>query len=107
MDEGGLDVVTKCWQCNGELSDAKFLPCSHTFCRGCLEALCGKTIPGAPQPCPQCRHTFRIPTNGCDGLPDNVLVAAVQRLRQELTSSKTTIQRLEEHNIEAGSKLVS
>lgn len=113
MDDVDYDIVTKCWQCDRELSDAKCLPCSHTFCRGCLEALCGKTIPGAHQPCPQCRNSFRIPTNGCGGLPDNLFVAALQRLRREVTSSRETVRRLEElnrtleeHNIEAGSKCV-
>ena len=105
-----MDDVTKCWQCNGELSGAKSLPCSHTFCRLCLDALCCKTIPGSRQLCPRCKQPFKVPTNGCGGLPDNEFVAALHSLRQEMMLTRQTVQRLEEqnrtleeHNIEAGS----
>ena len=54
-----------------------------------------------------------MPTNGCLGLPDNQFVSALQRLHQELMSTREDVQRLEElnrtleeHNIEAGSKLL-
>ena len=103
--------LTRCSQCCHEMSDAKSLPCSHTFCSSCLDSLSSKTIPGSRMLCPLCKQSFRLPTNGCAGLPDNQLVAALQRLRREMTTAREAVQRLEElnrtleeHNIEAGSK---
>ena len=111
MDDTEDDSVTKCGECGGELSNAKYLPCSHTFCCSCLEALCRKTIPGGQQPCPRCKQAFRVPTHGCHAFPDNPFVPPLQRLRDEVTSMRETARRLgelnsalEAHNIEAGSK---
>ena len=104
-DEG----VTRCWECRNELTNAKCLPCAHTFCCSCLEKQCsGKTY---PQRCPRCHQSFALPTRGCGALPDNPLVAPLQRLRDELTATSEAARRLNElnrtleaHNIEAGSK---
>ena len=105
------DAVTKCLECHQEMTNAKCLPCSHTFCCACLESLCRKMIPGGQQTCPQCKQPFRVPTHGCSALPDNTLVRPLQRLRKEMASTRQDAERLSElnktleaHNIEAGSK---
>ena len=111
MDDREHYAITKCRECNGELYNAKCLPCSHTFCCSCLDALCRKTIPGGLQQCPQCKQSFRVPTHGCRDLPDNPLVLPLQTLREQVASARDTAQRLEQlnrvleaNNIEAGSK---
>jgi len=111
MDVDEDETVTKCWECKQELSNAKCLPCSHTFCCSCLESLCRRTIPGGQQLCPRCKQGFRVPTNGCRAFPDNPLVLPVQRLRQAVVSTRAAVHHLDElnrtleaHNIEAGSK---
>lgn len=67
------------------------LPCSHTFCRSCLESVLRLSSNFSiwrpvrlPLKCPNCRSIVEIPPSGTDALPVNfALKAIVAKYQQE------------------------
>lgn len=87
-----------CSICYSLFSDPRVLPCSHTFCRNCLEGvldLSGNFSIWRPLrillKCPNCRSVVEIPDSGTESLPINfALKAIIEKYRQEDHSDVAT-----------------
>jgi len=69
-----LENVTECGICIGDLTDARVLPCVHTFCLKCIEKWSQNRQTGEKVSCPICREEFEIPEGGTAALPKNDFV---------------------------------
>ncbi|XP_067322128.1 tripartite motif-containing protein 59 isoform X1 [Anolis sagrei] len=80
-----------CSICYSIFDDPRVLPCSHTFCRNCLESVL--QLSGTfsiwrplrlPLKCPNCRSIVEIPPTGTDSLPVNyALKAIIEKYQRE------------------------
>lgn len=82
MDD--LEEDLTCSVCYGLFTDPRVLPCSHTFCKSCLESVMQVSVDVSgwrplrlPLKCPSCRSVAELPTNGLDALPTNVCLSAI------------------------------
>ncbi|XP_074154204.1 tripartite motif-containing protein 59 isoform X2 [Sminthopsis crassicaudata] len=73
-----------CSICYSIFEDPRVLPCSHTFCRNCLENVfraSGNFYPWRAirfsLKCPNCRSTIDIPPPGIESLPINFALRAI------------------------------
>ena len=57
----------ECPICAEKYKDPRVIPCGHTFCRPCIEAL--RTLR-----CPLCRQRITLPGNGVGDLPKNYFI---------------------------------
>ena len=70
-----------CDVCKKTISEPKILPCSHSFCKACLENLTTQdeeNVDGEETKldCPTCTSTVTLNSNeNVDGLPDNEFIA--------------------------------
>ncbi|XP_077396952.1 tripartite motif-containing protein 59 [Festucalex cinctus] len=82
-----LEEDLTCSVCYSLFSDPRVLPCSHTFCRGCLDGLLHAAASHnnysiwrplrQPLKCPNCRGLVELPVAGVDALPANVSLRAI------------------------------
>ncbi|XP_044290370.1 tripartite motif-containing protein 59 [Varanus komodoensis] len=80
-----------CSICYSIFDDPRVLPCSHTFCRNCLESVLHLSNNFSiwrplrlPLKCPNCRSIVEIPPTGTDSLPVNfALKAIIEKYQQE------------------------
>ncbi|XP_037123332.1 tripartite motif-containing protein 59 [Syngnathus acus] len=79
-----LEEDLTCSVCYSLFSDPRVLPCSHTFCRGCLDSLLHASHNYSiwrplrqPLKCPNCRSMVELPMAGVDALPANVSLRAI------------------------------
>ncbi|XP_009958095.1 PREDICTED: tripartite motif-containing protein 59 [Leptosomus discolor] len=80
-----------CSVCYSLFDDPRVLPCSHTFCRSCLEGVIhlSSSFPvwrplRVPLKCPNCRSVVEIPAGGTESLPVNFAVKAIiEKYQQE------------------------
>ncbi|XP_061493173.1 tripartite motif-containing protein 59 [Rhineura floridana] len=80
-----------CSICYSIFDDPRVLPCSHTFCRNCLESVLQLSSNFSiwrplrlPLKCPNCRSIVEIPPSGTDSLPVNfALKAIIEKYQQE------------------------
>lgn len=70
--------------CYSLFSDPRVLPCSHTFCKTCLDNLLQVSTNYSiwrplrlPLKCPNCRSVVELPPAGVDALPTNVSLRAI------------------------------
>ncbi|XP_078472825.1 tripartite motif-containing protein 59-like isoform X2 [Lampetra planeri] len=77
-DMNFLEEELTCPVCYSLFEDPRVLPCSHTFCRGCLEDILQGSLHLSPwRPlrtpfkCPSCRHVCELPLTGFTSLPVN------------------------------------
>jgi len=80
-----LDDVTECPICAEGLSNARVLPCIHTFCLKCLKTYVGNAMPGEKKVCPLCRQHFAVPVGGLEKLPRNYFVEKVLEVKAMAT----------------------
>jgi len=74
--------MTECCICNESFTDARVLPCIHTFCLNCLMN-CGKDKrPGDRMPCPLCRKEFTIPADGLSRIQKNFFMKKLVSARK-------------------------
>ncbi|XP_072474696.1 tripartite motif-containing protein 59 [Notamacropus eugenii] len=73
-----------CSICYSIFEDPRVLPCSHTFCRNCLENVLQASGNfymwrpiRIPLKCPNCRSTVEIPPPGIESLPINFALRAI------------------------------
>ncbi len=59
-------VCSEAYQAEGD-KRPKLLPCSHTYCLGCLRRLINYSVLS----CPECRTTHRVPQGGAEAFPTN------------------------------------
>ena len=75
---------TECPICTEVYTDPRVLPCGHSYCRQCIEAL-GELA------CPLCRKPFTLPENAVDDLPKNfALVDVLETKESTSVGSKTS-----------------
>ena len=60
-----------CGICRETLKNPKFLPCFHTFCQECLQAMVRAADDPAPPRCPTCRAEVTLPPGGVPALQAN------------------------------------
>ena len=63
-----ITAQLECSICLDTLTDAKLLPCFHSFCKKCLERLVVQDRDGHTLYCPTCRRTTLLPPTGVSGL---------------------------------------
>ncbi|CAM9335085.1 unnamed protein product [Bubo scandiacus] len=87
-----------CSICYSIFEDPRVLPCSHTFCRNCLEGVIQLSSNFSiwrplrvPLKCPNCRTVVEIPAAGTESLPINfALKAIIEKYQQEDHSNVAT-----------------
>ncbi|KAG8445229.1 hypothetical protein GDO86_010129 [Hymenochirus boettgeri] len=91
-----------CSVCYNIFNDPRILPCSHTFCRNCLENVVNSSrhyswrTSLAQIKCPSCRSTADLPLSGILSLPINfALKSIVEKYKTENHCKVTTCP---EHN---------
>lgn len=79
-----LEEDLTCSVCYALFSDPRVLPCSHTFCKACLDNLLRLSTNYSiwrplrlPLKCPNCRSVVELPPMGVDSLPTNVSLRAI------------------------------
>ncbi|OXB70562.1 UNVERIFIED_CONTAM: hypothetical protein H355_002043 [Colinus virginianus] len=87
-----------CSICYSLFEDPRVLPCSHTFCRSCLEGVIQLSSNFSiwrplrvPLKCPNCRSVVEIPASGTEALPINfALKAIIEKYCQEERRDEAT-----------------
>lgn len=79
-----LEEDLTCSVCYALFTDPRVLPCSHTFCKSCLDGVLQVSTNFSiwrplrlPLKCPNCRSVVELPPNGVDALPINVSLRAI------------------------------
>ncbi|XP_049637970.1 tripartite motif-containing protein 59-like [Suncus etruscus] len=80
-----------CPICYSIFEDPRVLPCSHTFCKTCLESILRAASPfyiwrplRIPLKCPSCRSMTAVAPSGIDSLPVNfALKGIIEKYQQE------------------------
>ncbi|XP_010898523.2 tripartite motif-containing protein 59 isoform X2 [Esox lucius] len=79
-----LEEDLTCSVCYSLFADPRVLPCSHTFCKSCLENVLQVSAVYTiwrplrlPLKCPNCRSVVELPPAGVDALPTNVSLRAI------------------------------
>lgn len=79
-----LEEDLTCSVCYSLFSDPRVLPCSHTFCKSCLDNLLQVSTNYSvwrplrvPLKCPNCRGVVELPPMGVEALPTNVSLRAI------------------------------
>nr|XP_061797501.1 tripartite motif-containing protein 59-like [Nerophis lumbriciformis] len=90
-----LEEDLTCSVCYSLYSDPRVLPCSHTFCRSCLDSLLHASHNYSiwrplhqPLKCPNCRSVVELPQAGVDMLPTNVSLRAIVEKYQKNSKPK-------------------
>ncbi|NWV21372.1 TRI59 protein, partial [Origma solitaria] len=82
-----LEDELTCAICYSIFEDPRVLPCSHTFCRACVQGLVQPSpecAAGRHLSCPSCRARVDIPAAGPQALPINfALKAVIDKCQQE------------------------
>lgn len=79
-----LEEDLTCSVCYSLFNDPRVLPCSHTFCKACLDNVLQVSTNFSiwrplrlPLKCPNCRSMVELPPNGVEALPINVCLRAI------------------------------
>ena len=93
-----LEAILECVVCLETFTDPRVLPCQHTICLPCLEAISQKVRPTRAVPssqllgvsqsefqCPSCRKSYSLPPGGAEAFPKNLL--AISLLDTMMSSS--------------------
>ncbi|CAJ1065337.1 tripartite motif-containing protein 59 [Xyrichtys novacula] len=98
-----LEEDLTCSVCYSLFSDPRVLPCSHTFCKSCLDNLLQVSTNYSiwrplrlPLKCPNCRSVVELPPAGVEALPTNVCLRAIIEKYQKETEPRPP--PCEEHN---------
>ncbi|NWT85943.1 TRI59 protein, partial [Lanius ludovicianus] len=81
-----LEEELTCAICYDIFEEPRVLPCSHTFCQACLQALLqpSECPSGRCLRCPTCRAVGAVPAAGPEALPlDFALKAVIEKRQQE------------------------
>ena len=92
----------KCSVCLDTYTNAKLLPCFHSFCKRCLERLVVQDRNGHTLTCPNCRRTTPLPPAGVSGLQTDFHVEHLLEIRETLAKlkepQKTQCEKCEKYN---------
>jgi len=83
-----ITTQLECSVCLDTYTDAKLLPCFHSFCKKCLERLVVQDHDGHTLTCPNCRRTTPIPPAGVSGLQTDFHVEHLFEIRDMLSKAK-------------------
>ena len=83
-----ITAQLECSICLDTLTDAKLLPCFHSFCKKCLERLVVKNRDGHTLCCPTCRRTTLLPPTGVSGLQTDFHAEGLFEIRDMLSKTK-------------------
>uniref|UniRef100_A0A8C6T1B6 Tripartite motif containing 59 n=1 Tax=Neogobius melanostomus TaxID=47308 RepID=A0A8C6T1B6_9GOBI len=100
-----LEEDLTCAVCYSLFSDPRVLPCSHTFCKTCLDTLLQVSSNyniwrplRQPLKCPSCRNVAELPPAGTGALPCNVsLKAIIEKVGKNLLNGHPHGPLCEEH----------
>ena len=97
-----ITAQLECSVCLDTYTDAKLLPCFHSFCKKCLERLVVQDRDGHTLTCPICRQTTPLPPTGVSGLQTDFHVDHLFEIRDTLAKlkepQKTQCEKCEKHN---------
>ncbi|KFQ17845.1 Tripartite motif-containing protein 59, partial [Merops nubicus] len=96
-----LEEELTCSICYSLFEDPRVLPCSHTFCRNCLEGVIQLSNNFSiwrplrvPLKCPNCRSVIEIPAAGTESLPVNfALKAIIEKYQRESQADVATCSK--------------
>ncbi|XP_029963752.1 tripartite motif-containing protein 59 isoform X2 [Salarias fasciatus] len=98
-----LEEDLTCSVCYSLFADPRVLPCSHSFCKACLDSLLQASSNYSiwrplrlPLKCPNCRSVVELPPAGVDALPTNVSLRAIVEKYQ--SDSEPRPPSCEEHH---------
>ncbi|XP_067450981.1 tripartite motif-containing protein 59 [Thunnus thynnus] len=98
-----LEEDLTCSVCYSLFADPRVLPCSHTFCKSCLDNLLQVSTNYSiwrplrlPLKCPNCRSVVELPPTGVDALPTNVSLRAI--IEKYQSDSEPRPPTCEEHH---------
>ncbi|XP_075426714.1 tripartite motif-containing protein 59 isoform X1 [Ascaphus truei] len=81
QDMDNFEEELTCSICYGIFEDPRVLPCSHTFCRNCLENVIKSADSYLWRPsslrCPSCRRTAELSPAGVNSLPINFALKSI------------------------------
>ena len=83
-----ITAQVECSVCLATLTDAKLLPCFHSFCKKCLERLVVQDRDGHTLCCPTCRRTTLLPPTGVSGLQTDFHTEHLFEIRETLAKMK-------------------
>ena len=83
-----ITAQLECSICLDTLTDAKLLPCFHSFCKKCLERLVVQDHDGHTLCCPTCRRTTLLPPTGVSGLQTDFHAEGLFEIRDMLSKTK-------------------
>ena len=83
-----ITAQLECSICLDTLTDAKLLPCFHSFCKKCLERLVVHDRDGHTLCCPTCRRTTQLPPAGVSGLRTDFHAEGLFEIRDMLSKTK-------------------
>ena len=78
----------ECSVCLDTYTNAKLLPCFHSFCKKCLERLVIQDRDGLTLTCPNCRRTTPLPPAGVSGLQTDFHVEHLFEIQDMLSKAK-------------------
>ena len=83
-----ITAQLQCSICLDTLTDAKLLPCFHSFCKKCLERLVVQDRDGHTLCCPTCRRTTLLAPTGVSGLQTDFHAEGLFEIRDMLSKTK-------------------
>ena len=83
-----ITAQLECSVCLDTLTDAKLLPCFHTFCKKCLKHLVVQDRDGHTLCCPTCRRTTPLPPTGVSGLQTDFHAEHLFEIQETLVKMK-------------------
>ena len=83
-----ISAQLECSICHDTCTDAKLLPCFHSFCKECLERLVVQDRNGHILTCPICRTTTLLPPAGVSGLQTDFHMQHLFEIRDTLHKIK-------------------
>ena len=83
-----ITTQLECSVCLDTYTDAKLLPCFHSFCKKCLEHLVIQDRDGHTLTCPNCRRTTPLPPAGVSGLQTDFHVEHLFEIQDMLSKAK-------------------
>jgi len=104
-----LENVTECPVCTSDLTDARVLPCVHTFCLRCIDKWSqNERTRGRKVSCPICRKECEIPGRGTAALPKNSFIEKlleVKKLSTDLSRGGMVCEVCSDDMEESGEKV--
>jgi len=90
-----ITTQLKCSACQDTFTNAKLLPCFHSFCKKCLEHLVIQNHSGNTLTCPNCHRTTSLPPAGVPGLQNDFHIEHLFEIRDMLLKANNPQKKCE------------